>query len=230
MKRAVVVFSGGQDSTTCLVQALHQYDEVHCVTFDYGQRHRAEIDVARELALKLGARAHKVLDVTLLNELAVSSLTRDSIPVPDYEPDASGIPNTFVPGRNILFLTLTAIYAYQVKAEAVITGVCETDFSGYPDCRDEFVKALNRALCLGLEKPLQLVTPLMWLNKAQTWALADRHGRLDYVRERTLTCYNGVVGDGCGTCPSCLLRQRGLQEYLADRETILRQLDDPLPA
>lgn len=106
MKRAVVVFSGGQDSTTCLVQALQQYDEVHCVTFDYGQRHRAEIDVARELALKLGARAHKVLDVTLLNELAVSSLTRDSIPVPDYEPEADGIPNTFVPGRNILFLTL----------------------------------------------------------------------------------------------------------------------------
>ncbi|VEB93731.1 queuosine biosynthesis protein QueC [Citrobacter koseri] len=104
MKRAVVVFSGGQDSTTCLAQALHQYDEVHCVTFDYGQRHRAEIDVARNLALKLGARAHKVLDVTLLSELAVSSLTRDNIPVPDYEPDADGIPNTFVPGRNILFL------------------------------------------------------------------------------------------------------------------------------
>ena len=117
MKRAVVVFSGGQDSTTCLVQALQQYDEVHCVTFDYGQRHRAEIDVARELALKLGAVAHKVLDVTLLNELAVSSLTRDNIPVPDYQPDAEGIPSTFVPGRNILFLTLTAIYAYQVKAE-----------------------------------------------------------------------------------------------------------------
>ncbi len=132
MKRAVVVFSGGQDSTTCLVQALQQYDEVHCVTFDYGQRHRAEIDVARELALKLGAVAHKVLDVTLLNELAVSSLTRDNIPVPDYQPDAEGIPNTFVPGRNILFLTLTAIYAYQVKAEAIITGVCETDFSAEP--------------------------------------------------------------------------------------------------
>ncbi len=123
MKRAVVVFSGGQDSTTCLVQALQQYDEVHCVTFDYGQRHRAEIDVARELALKLGARAHKVLDVTLLNELAVSSLTRDSIPVPDYEPEADGIPNTFVPGRNILFLTLAAASvakptAVETKAEA----------------------------------------------------------------------------------------------------------------
>ena len=171
MKRAVVVFSGGQDSTTCLVQALQQYDEVHCVTFDYGQRHRAEIDVARELALKLGAVAHKVLDVTLLNELAVSSLTRDNIPVPDYQPDAEGIPNTFVPGRNILFLTLTAIYAYQVKAEAIITGVCETDFSGYPDCRDEFVKALHHAVSLGMAKDIRFETPLMWLNKAETWRL-----------------------------------------------------------
>ena len=178
MKRAVVVFSGGQDSTTCLVQALQQYDEVHCVTFDYGQRHRAEIDVARELALKLGARAHKVLDVTLLNELAVSSLTRDSIPVPDYEPEADGIPNTFVPGRNILFLTLAAIYAYQVKAEAVITGVCETDFSGYPDCRDEFVKALNHAVSLGMAKDIRFETPLMWIDKAETWALADYYGKL----------------------------------------------------
>ena len=169
MKRAVVVFSGGQDSTTCLAQALHQYDEVHCVTFDYGQRHRAEIDVARDLALKLGARAHKVLDVTLLSELAVSSLTRDNIPVPDYEPDANGIPNTFVPGRNILFLTLAAIYAYQVQAEAVITGVCETDFSGYPDCRDEFVKALNQALKLGME-PIGNRQPKPWLRRLTGFA------------------------------------------------------------
>ena len=227
--KAVVVFSGGQDSTTCLIQALAQYDEVHAITFNYGQRHSQEIAVAQAIAAELGVTAHKVLDLGLLNELAISSLTRDAIPV-STQLQENGLPNTFVPGRNILFLTLAAVYAYQVGAEVVITGVCETDFSGYPDCRDEFVKALNRALCLGLEKPLQLVTPLMWLNKAQTWALADRHGRLDYVRERTLTCYNGVVGDGCGTCPSCLLRQRGLQEYLTDRETILRQLDDPLPA
>ena len=227
--KAVVVFSGGQDSTTCLIQALAQYDEVHAITFNYGQRHSQEIAVAQSIASELGVTAHKVLDLSLLNELAISSLTRDAIPV-STELQENGLPNTFVPGRNILFLTLAAVYAYQVGAEVVITGVCETDFSGYPDCRDEFVKALNRALCLGLEKPLQLVTPLMWLNKAQTWALADRHGRLDYVRERTLTCYNGVVGDGCGTCPACLLRQRGLAEYLADRETILRQLDERLPA
>lgn len=226
--KAVVVFSGGQDSTTCLIQALAQYDEVHAITFNYGQRHSQEIAVAQTIAAELGVTAHKVLDLALLNELAISSLTRDAIPV-STQLQENGLPNTFVPGRNILFLTLAAVYAYQVGAEVVITGVCETDFSGYPDCRDEFVKALNRALCLGLEKPLCLVTPLMWLNKAQTWALADRHGRLDYVRERTLTCYNGVVGDGCGSCPACLLRQRGLAEYLADRETILRQLDDKLP-
>ena len=201
MKRAVVVFSGGQDSTTCLVQALQQYDEVHCVTFDYGQRHRAEIDVARELALKLGAVAHKVLDVTLLNELAVSSLTRDSIPVPDYEPDASGIPNTFVPGRNILFLTLTAIYAYQVKAEAIITGVCETDFSGYPDCRDEFVQALHHAVSLGMAKDIRFETPL--------------------VRHETLTCYNGIKGDGCGQCAACNLRANGLNHYLGDKVGVM---------
>ena len=227
--KAVVVFSGGQDSTTCLIQALAQYDEVHAITFNYGQRHSQEIAVAQAIAAELGVTAHNVLDLALLNELAISSLTRDAIPV-STQLQENGLPNTFVPGRNILFLTLAAVYAYQVGAEVVITGVCETDFSGYPDCRDEFVKALNRALCLGLEKPLRLVTPLMWLNKAQTWALADRHGRLDYVRERTLTCYNGVVGDGCGSCPACLLRQRGLAEYLADRETILRQLDDKLPA
>ncbi|AHB96839.1 queuosine biosynthesis protein QueC [Salmonella enterica subsp. enterica serovar Heidelberg str. CFSAN002064] len=221
MKRAVVVFSGGQDSTTCLAQARHQYDEVHCVTFDYGQRHRAEIDVARALALKLGTRAHKVLDVTLLNELAVSSLTRDSIPVPDYEPNADGIPNTFVPGRNILFLTLAAIYAYQVKAEAVITGVCETDFSGYPDCRDEFVKALNHAVNLGMAKDIRFETPLMWIDKAETWALADYWGQLDLVREETLTCYNGIKGDGCGHCAACNLRANGLNHYLSNKAAVM---------
>lgn len=125
MKKAVVVFSGGQDSTTCLVQAQARYDEVHAITFDYGQRHRAEIDTARHLATALGIAAHKVMDVTMLGELAISALTRDDIPV-SFELQENGLPNTFVPGRNILFLTLAAIYAYQVGAEAVITGVCET--------------------------------------------------------------------------------------------------------
>ncbi|KAB8310019.1 7-cyano-7-deazaguanine synthase QueC [Erwinia endophytica] len=224
MQRAVVVFSGGQDSTTCLIQALKQYDEVHCITFDYGQRHRAEIDIAQQLSHTLGARAHKVLDVTLLNELAVSSLTRDNIPVPAYDPQASGLPSTFVPGRNILFLTLASIYAYQVEAEAVITGVCETDFSGYPDCRDDFVKALNHAVELGMARPVRFETPLMWLNKAETWALADYWQQLPLVRNETLTCYNGVKGDGCGECAACHLRARGLQEYQANRATIMQEM------
>ncbi|XNM69995.1 7-cyano-7-deazaguanine synthase QueC [Escherichia coli] len=220
MKRAVVVFSGGQDSTTCLVQALHQYDEVHCVTFDYGQRHRAEIDVARELALTLGARAHKVLDVTLLNELAVSSLTRDSIPVPDYEPDATVFPilsyraQYSVPDASG-YLCLSG------EAEAVITGVCETDFSGYPDCRDESVKALNHAVSLGMAKDIRFETPLMWLDKAQTWALADYWDKLELVRTETLTCYNGIKGNGCGHCAACNLRANGLNHYLADKPGVM---------
>lgn len=224
MKRAVVVFSGGQDSTTCLIQAIKQYDEVHCITFDYGQRHLAEIEIAQALATSLGARAHKVLDVTMLNELAVSSLTRDSIPVPAYDPQASGLPSTFVPGRNILFLTLASIYAYQVEAEAVITGVCETDFSGYPDCRDEFVKALNHAIELGMARNIRFETPLMWLNKAETWALADYWQQLSLVRNETLTCYNGIQGDGCGECAACHLRAQGLHDYQANPRQVMQEM------
>ncbi|CFR09034.1 queuosine biosynthesis protein QueC [Yersinia frederiksenii] len=225
MKRAVIVFSGGQDSTTCLIQALQQYDEVHCITFDYGQRHRAEIDIARKLAAKLGVKAHKVLDVSMLNELAVSSLTRDSIPVPTYDEDEKdAVPSTFVPGRNILFLTLAAIYAYQVQAQTVITGVCETDFSGYPDCRDEFVKALNNAIDLGIGRDIAFSTPLMWLDKAETWALADYYQQLELVRHDTLTCYNGIQGDGCGQCAACHLRAKGLESYLINKSNVLLSL------
>ena len=227
MSTAIVVFSGGQDSTTCLIQALTQYDNVHCITFDYGQRHNQEIEVAKKIALELGATSHKIMDVGLLNELAVSSLTRDNIPV-SHELQENGLPNSFVPGRNILFLTLAGIYAYQLGAESVITGVCETDFSGYPDCRDEFVKSINQSLVLGMDRKLRIDTPLMWLNKAETWALADKYGKLDYVRNQTLTCYNGVIGDGCGDCPSCDLRKNGLDDYLENKETVMADLNSKL--
>lgn len=220
MNKAVVIFSGGQDSTTCLVQALEQYDEVHAITFDYGQRHREEIEVAQKLTSKLNVKAHKVMDVTLLNELAVSSLTRDDIPV-SHELQENGLPNSFVPGRNILFLTLAGIYAYQVGAKTVITGVCETDFSGYPDCRDEFVKAMNSALAQGMDYDLEVKTPLMWLNKAETWAMADHYKSLELVRDESLTCYNGIVGKGCGDCPACLLRANGLQDYLDNKSEVM---------
>ncbi|NAX22636.1 7-cyano-7-deazaguanine synthase QueC [Vibrio sp. V39_P1S14PM300] len=223
MKKAVVVFSGGQDSTTCLVQALKEFDEVHAITFDYGQRHKLEIEVAQKLASELGVKAHKVMDVGLLNELAISSLTRDDIPV-SHELQENGLPNSFVPGRNILFLTLAGIYAYQIGADCVITGVCETDFSGYPDCRDEFVKSMNDALVKGMDRQLMIRTPLMWLNKAETWALADQYDALSLIREKTLTCYNGIIGDGCGGCPSCDLRRAGLNDYLDNRETVMTEL------
>ncbi len=224
MKKAVVVFSGGQDSTTCLIQALSEFDEVHCITFDYCQRHKQEIEVAADVAKALGATSHKVMDVSLLNELAISSLTRDNIPV-SHELQENGLPNSFVPGRNILFLTLSGIYAYQLGAETVITGVCETDFSGYPDCRNDFVQAMNKALVLGMDRELELRTPLMWLNKAETWALADTFGKLEYVRDNTLTCYNGVIGSGCGDCPACDLRQKGLESYINNKDNVMASLD-----
>lgn len=223
-KKAVVVFSGGQDSTTCLIQALSLYDEVHCITFDYGQRHRAEIEVAQTLAQELGVAAHKVLDASLLNELAISSLTRDHIPVPTSTSAEDGVPSTFVPGRNILFLTLASIYAYQVQAKTVITGVCETDFSGYPDCRDAFVTALNKAIKLGMDYNVRIETPLMWLTKAETWAMADHYQQLDLVRYHTLTCYNGIKGSGCGSCDACHLRAKGLNKYLDNKPNTLSSL------
>jgi 7-cyano-7-deazaguanine synthase len=225
--KALVVFSGGQDSTTCLIQALSQYDEVHGITFDYGQRHRQEIEVAKSLATGLKLASHKVMDTTLLNELAISALTRDAIPV-SHELMNNGLPNTFVPGRNILFLTLAGIYAYQLGCDAIITGVCETDFSGYPDCRNEFVQSMQNSLALGMDKPLKIITPLMWLNKAETWALADKYQQLALVQHQTLTCYNGIIGKGCGDCPACVLRQRGLDDYLQNSQSVMDSLNSKL--
>ena len=155
-----------------------------------------------------------MLDASLLNQLTVSSLTRDDMAVPDASEVHGDLPSTFVPGRNIVFLTLACIYAYQVQARTVITGVCETDFSGYPDCRDEFVKSLNQAIALGMAYEVNIETPLMWLNKAEVWALADTHHQLELVRDQTLTCYNGLKGAGCGRCSACDLRAKGLADYL----------------
>lgn len=226
--KAVIVFSGGQDSTTCLLQALPLYDEVHCITFDYGQRHHAEIDVARALSKQLGATKHTVLDASVLNQLTVSSLTRDDMAVPDASAPENGLPSTFVPGRNIVFLTLASIYAYQVQAKTVITGVCETDFSGYPDCRDAFVKSLNQAITLGMAYDVRIETPLMWLNKAEVWALADEYQQLAVIRDQTLTCYNGIQGAGCTHCAACSLRAKGLAEYLNDTAGVRQRLQAKL--
>ncbi|MED1607187.1 7-cyano-7-deazaguanine synthase QueC [Cytobacillus sp. FSL W7-1323] len=210
-EKAIVVFSGGQDSTTCLFWALEHFTEVVAVTFDYNQRHAIEIDCAKAITADLQIE-HHILDMTLLNQLAPNALTRSNIDVKNGEDGA--LPSTFVPGRNLVFLSFAGILAYQIGARHIITGVCETDFSGYPDCRDQFIKSLNVTLNLSMERPFVIHTPLMWLNKAETWAMADDFGKLDYVRNKTLTCYNGVIADGCGECPACELRMQGLTQYL----------------
>ncbi|MDQ1910502.1 7-cyano-7-deazaguanine synthase QueC [Paenibacillus sp. GD4] len=212
--KALVIFSGGQDSTTCLAWAMKQFDEVQAVTFAYGQRHKAEIDCAVDITKQLGI-PHHILDLSLLSQIAPNALTRSDMEI--ETPADGGVPNTFVDGRNMLFLTFAAILAKQLDYHHLVTGVCQTDFSGYPDCRDVFVKSLGVTLNLAMDYPFVIHTPLMWLDKKETWALADELGYFDLVREQTLTCYNGVIGSGCGTCPACHLRQKGLDLYLAER-------------
>lgn len=214
-EKAIVVFSGGQDSTTCLFWAKKQFKEVEAVTFDYGQRHRLEIECAKKIAKEVGVK-HHILDMSLLNQLAPNALTRDDIEV--EEGKDGELPSTFVPGRNLLFLSFAGVLASQVGAKHIVTGVCETDFSGYPDCRDVFIKSLNVTMNLAMDDTFVIHTPLMWLTKAQTWELADQLGVLDFVRNNTLTCYNGIIADGCGECPACKLRKRGLDEYLRSRK------------
>ncbi len=213
-EKAVVVFSGGQDSTTCLYWAMKRFGEVEAITFDYGQRHKSELEYAQRIAEKLNI-PHRILDMSLLNQLAPNALTREDI---DIAHEEGQLPNTFVEGRNLLFFSFAAIYGKQIGAKHIVTGVCETDFSGYPDCRDIFVKSLNVTLNLAMDYGFVLHTPLMWLNKAQTWRLADELGAFDFVRMETVTCYNGLPGDGCGECPSCKLRRAGLESYLAERQ------------
>lgn len=206
-EKALVVFSGGQDSTTCLFWAKQQFSHVEAVTFAYGQRHDAEIEVAKDIAAELDV-PHHILDLSLLGQLTSNALTRH-----DLDIDNADVPNTFVDGRNHLFLSFAAVMAKQLGMHHIVTGVCETDFSGYPDCQDQFIKSLNVTLNLAMDYPFVIDTPLMWLDKKETWALADELGAFDYVKERTLTCYNGVIGSGCGECPACKLRQNGLTAY-----------------
>lgn len=206
-EKAIVVFSGGQDSTTCLFWAMKRFAEVEAVTFDYNQRHRSEIECAKKITRELGIK-HHVLDMNLLHQLAPNALTRDEIEVEGGE--NGELPSTFVPGRNLLFMSFAGVLAHQIQAKSLVTGVSETDFSGYPDCTDIFMKSLNVTLNLSMEKDFVIHTPLMWLNKEETWELADQLDAFEFIREKTLTCYNGVIADGCGKCPACILRKKDL--------------------
>lgn len=223
MRKALVLFSGGQDSTTCLAWALQQFDYVETLAFDYGQRHAVELRCRARIRDKLcqlfpawqsSLGADHVLPIPVLGQISNTALTREVA----LNMDANGLPNTFVPGRNILFLTLAAALAYRRGLDILVTGVCETDFSGYPDCRDDSIKALQVALNLGMDSHFRLETPLMWLTKADTWALAQALGGNAFIQlliEETHTCYLGVRtqihpwGYGCGECPACSLRREG---------------------
>ena len=224
---ALVLFSGGQDSTACLAWALGRYARVETVGFDYGQRHRIELDcrltVRTELAAAYPHWATRLgddhlLDLRLLGQLSDSALTSGRA----IELAANGLPNTFVPGRNLLFLGFAAALAYRRGASVLVGGMCETDYSGYPDCRDNTLKAMQLALSLGLDTPMEVETPLMWLNKAQTWALAHTLGGdrlIDLTIAHTHTCYLGergvrhAWGHGCGGCPACQLRRAGFEAW-----------------
>ena len=211
---ALVLFSGGQDSTTCLFWAKKHFSDVYALCISYGQRHSKEIEVARGIAEKAGI-PFQVLDASLIGTIAASSLTRDV--EMDKEKPADTYPNTFVPGRNMMFLTFAAVVARSHGIRHLVTGVSQADYSGYPDCRDTFIMSVNTTLNLAMDEQFKIHTPLMWIDKAQTWQLADELGVFDVVRNETLTCYNGIIADGCGECPSCKLRRHGLEEYLKIR-------------
>lgn len=212
--KALVVFSGGQDSTTCLFWAKNMFKEVSALTFKYGQKHIQEVEAARHIA-ELAGVEWEVMDVSFIAKLGRNSLTDTSMEM-DQEQPAGGVPNTFVPGRNLFFLSVAAVYAREHGINHIVTGVGETDFSGYPDCRDAFIKSLNVTLNLAMDEQFVIHTPLMWIDKAKTWAMADELGVLDLVRMETITCYNGIKGDGCGHCPACKLRREGLEKYLKE--------------
>ncbi len=216
-KKVLVVFSGGQDSTTCLFDAISEYgrDSVSCITFFYGQKHAVEVDVSKKITADLGINNHKLINLDWYNQVTTNALLDSSMQI--SRTAGSEYPNTIVDGRNMMFLLVAAIYAKSHGIRDVVIGVCETDFSGYPDCRDVFVKSCNVTLNLAMDYQFRVITPLMYLTKAETWQMADDLGALDYIRTKTLTCYNGVIGTGCGNCPSCRLRQRGYEEYIGMR-------------
>jgi 7-cyano-7-deazaguanine synthase len=216
--RALVILSGGQDSTTCLAQAVQMRGApaVSCITFQYGQRHAREVEVARAVAAHFDVSEHRVIDLTWYNQITTTALLDPAMDI--HQAEGTACPNTVVDGRNMLFLLVAAIYAKSRDICDLIIGVSEADYSGYPDCRDVFVKSCNETLNLAMDYPFRVLTPLMGLTKEETWALADSLGVLEYVAEHTLTCYNGVIGAGCGACPSCELRRRGYEAYRMRRK------------
>lgn len=219
-RKAVVIFSGGQDSTTCLFWAIKHYDKVYPITFKYGQKHIAEVDSAWKIAYdeimqagsKIPVGAHKFVDISFLKDLSGSALLDPSVDLNQL--NDKGLPNSFVPNRNQLFITIAHAYAQLIGAQTIVTGVCETDYSGYPDCRADFIALIETTTNRGSQSNISIQTPLMKLDKAATFKMAEELGCLDIILEKTITCYNGIAGTGCGTCPACELRKKGYEKYL----------------
>jgi len=220
LTKAVVVLSGGQDSVTCLGLALASHHSVSCISFIYGQKHSIEIEQAKKICAKLEVEL-KIIDISFLGELVTSALTGDG-DVNAAHPNNPDLPASFVPNRNALFLTIAHAYAQEKKADFVYTGVCQTDYSGYPDCRKDFVIALQDSLNLGYVTNINIITPLMYRTKAETFKLAAQYDCLNLVIEDSHTCYNGDRtirhhwGYGCGECGACKLRAKGWEEYCHD--------------
>ena len=209
-KSALVVFSGGQDSTTCLYWAINHFDVVRTLTFDYGQRHRIELECAKQIA-ELARVPHEVLSIGTFAELGGNALTgNQEVEVQKEKSNRENLPNTFVPGRNLILLSFAAARAWQLEIENIVTGVCQTDYSGYPDCRKNTIEALQLALNLGMERQFVLHTPLVWLDKAQTVMMAKDLGALEAL-SFSHTCYNGTFPP-CGSCQACHLRNKGFYE------------------
>lgn len=217
MRKAVVVFSGGQDSTTCLGWAKNRFDEVVAISFFYGQKHAVELEQGRRICEALGVERH-VVQADFFGSLVDSALTHNG-DVNVAHPRLAHLPASYVPNRNAFFLTLAHAFAQKVGADALVAGMCQTDFSGYPDCRRGFIDREEQALNLGSDSHIRIETPLMYLTKAETFALADREGVLKLVIEESHTCYNGnhtkrhPWGFGCGECPACEIRAKGWQEF-----------------
>ena len=208
---SLVLFSGGQDSTVCLYWAKQHFSSVEAICFRYGQRHESEIEAARAIAGQADV-PFRIIDASMIAGLSRNSLTDASVTM-DKEQIGEAPPNTFVPGRNLLFLSMAAVIARERNISNLITGVSQADFSGYPDCRDTFIRSLNVTLNLAMDEQFVIHTPLMWRNKAAVWRLAEELGIFELVRTQTVTCYHGIPGDGCGECPSCKLRRRGMVEF-----------------
>lgn len=214
--KALVVYSGGQDSTTCLFWAKKHFDQVLAIAFNYGQRHVVELNAARQIAESAGV-PFQIFQIDILNRVSHNALTDNEINVETDQPDHRP-PNTLVEGRNMLFLTYAAIFAKANGIHDLITGVGQSDYSGYPDCRNDFILSLNQTLNLSMDYTYRIHTPLMWLDKSEIWQMADKLGVFELVRDQTITCYHGIAGSGCGVCPSCKLRNRGLIKYLNTKE------------